>query len=116
MAYKAKKKTLTLTQFKFWLEGFLELQPEDWCPNPSQWKLIRTKIDAISVKMEEAAAPVPVKPIQNTVPLRRNPVLTMAPSIPGSIPLDLPVEVGPGISSSLTGGVPGAGPAGASFT
>ena len=47
-------KKITLNEFRAWLEGIEELQPNDWSPSKEQWKLIRNKIDYI----EECVAPV----------------------------------------------------------
>lgn len=38
---------LTITEFKYWLEGVEEMQSEGWTPDQRQWKRIREKIDAI---------------------------------------------------------------------
>jgi len=47
MARKRVKKQ-TLAEFRAWLSGVEELQPEDWAPNATQWKTIREKMDHIS--------------------------------------------------------------------
>ena len=47
MARKRTKKQ-TLNEFRAWLNGVEELQPEDWAPDAAQWKLIREKINNIS--------------------------------------------------------------------
>jgi hypothetical protein len=46
MARKRTKKQ-TLSEFRAWLNGVEELQPEDWAPDATQWKLIREKINNI---------------------------------------------------------------------
>lgn len=43
----AKRKRITLSEFRAWLQGVEELQTAGWSPNAEQWKLIRDKIDAI---------------------------------------------------------------------
>jgi len=43
----AKRKRVTLNEFKAWLDGVEELQPDDWTPTAQQWVLIRAKIDNI---------------------------------------------------------------------
>ncbi|MGZ8924290.1 MAG: hypothetical protein ACXW2E_00270 [Nitrososphaeraceae archaeon] len=45
MSQEGKK--LTITEFRFWLEGVEEMQSDEWNPNPQQWKRIREKIDLI---------------------------------------------------------------------
>jgi hypothetical protein len=42
-----KNKKVTLNEFKAWLEGVEELQPDDWSPSYDQWELIRKKIGLI---------------------------------------------------------------------
>lgn len=82
MAYKAKKKDVTLQEFQAWLEGVEELQAKDWSPDATQWKLIRNKIKNI-------IAPVPVvaeAPIRIPVAPALAPGLPLAPVEPGSIP------------------------------
>lgn len=44
---RRNKKKQTLAEFKAWMEGVEELQPDDWCPNAEQWKTIREKIKGI---------------------------------------------------------------------
>lgn len=40
-------KKISLREFRAWLQGVEELQPEDWHPDHEQWKKIRNKIDNI---------------------------------------------------------------------
>jgi hypothetical protein len=50
MATKKKpttKKYYTLSEFKAWLEGVEELQPANWSPDTTQWKLIRDRLFSI---------------------------------------------------------------------
>jgi hypothetical protein len=42
-----RKKKQTLAEFRAWLSGIEELQPENWAPDATQWKLIRDKIHSI---------------------------------------------------------------------
>ena len=48
-----KTKTITLENFRSWLEGVEEMQEEDWVPSAAQWKTIRKKIDSIEKQLEE---------------------------------------------------------------
>ncbi len=41
-------KKQTLGEFKAWLSGVEEMQPEGWSPDLGQWKKIRSKIDNIA--------------------------------------------------------------------
>jgi len=70
MTYKAKTKRITLVEFRAWLEGVEELQPDNWAPNAEQWKLIRAKIDSIGAKEGalDAPAPVAATPARTFVP------------------------------------------------
>lgn len=43
----ARKKKISVEQFRAWLEGVEEMQPDGWTPNDEQWKRIRQKIDMI---------------------------------------------------------------------
>jgi len=47
MAAKRINQTMTLAEFKAWLMGIEEMQDKGWCPSPSQWKLIRNKIECV---------------------------------------------------------------------
>lgn len=48
-----KDETLTIAQFKAWLEGVEEMQPDDWTPSETQWKRIRAKIAKLCEDMEK---------------------------------------------------------------
>ena len=41
-------KTITVNEFKMWLQGVEEMQPDDWAPDSRQWARIRAKIDSIA--------------------------------------------------------------------
>lgn len=45
--------TLTIKEFKMWLRGVEEMQPDGWSPSQQQWTRIREKIDSI----EEGSIP-----------------------------------------------------------
>lgn len=40
-------KKLTLNEFRAWLSGVEEMQPDDWSPDRTQWRRIRAKIEEI---------------------------------------------------------------------
>ena len=50
-----RKKKQTLAEFRAWLDGVEELQPETWSPDATQWKLIREKINNITESKPDAA-------------------------------------------------------------
>lgn len=39
--------TITLSDFRSWLQGVEDMQEDGWTPSPVQWKKIRTKINDI---------------------------------------------------------------------
>lgn len=64
MAYKAKNKEVTLTEFQAWLEGVEELQAKNWSPDATQWKLIRNKIkNIVADEPIVMTAPIPATPV-----------------------------------------------------
>ena len=54
----AKRKRVTLNEFRSWLEGVEELQADEWAPTKEQWKLIRVKIDSIKEVVKQPDADV----------------------------------------------------------
>jgi len=40
-------KGMTVQEFRYWLEGVEEMQPEGWSPDTRQWKRIREKLYTI---------------------------------------------------------------------
>jgi hypothetical protein len=112
---RKRTKKQTLNEFRAWLNGVEELQPEDWAPDAAQWKLIREKINNISEPkdttvdtatltklIEELSAPaVPARP---GAPLQ-HPVNPMAAGIPPAPPPPAgvpngPVEVAPSAAAA----------------
>jgi len=41
------QKKITIPEFKAWLDGLSEIQPDDWAPDLNQWKKIRAKIQSL---------------------------------------------------------------------
>lgn len=60
----SEEETITIKEFKMWLRGVEEMQPDDWTPDHRQWSRIRDRIDNII-----ESAPVPV--VANTQPAFR---------------------------------------------
>lgn len=50
---KKIKKKYTLREFKAWLSGIEEIQPDDWHPDWDQWRLIRDRMDNIVADVQE---------------------------------------------------------------
>jgi hypothetical protein len=40
-------KDISLAEFKAWLQGVEDMQPDNWAPSKEQWNRIREKIDLI---------------------------------------------------------------------
>lgn len=85
MANKKRKQKQTLKEFRAWLQGVEELQPDNWSPNQPQWKLIRERIDGIIE--EKIVEKVVKKEAVPEAPIYRNsPSVYDAPQQPSSIP------------------------------
>lgn len=82
----AKKKsaipqTITLDQFRSWLQGVEDMQTEDWAPNADQWKVIREKIDLIVLR-EELTAQTTTAPFPSYGGGYQPPVPSYMPPLP----------------------------------
>lgn len=53
--------TITLKEFKMWLQGVEEMQDSAWVPNPTQWQRIREKINTIEEVTQPAVQQGPVQ-------------------------------------------------------
>ena len=115
MTTKTKKRTnkrqkqVTLSEFKAWLEGVEELQPDGWAPNAEQWDLIRTKIH--NIKQEKP--PEPSQQQQMPSHIQHSSVNTPPPGIihrddvqvpPSQLPMD--AEITPAARAALEGKTP----------
>lgn len=100
MATRKRTKKQTLAEFRAWLSGVEELQPDDWAPTPEQWKLIRDKIDGIAEPKPPKPAPAVAQQATNNTPPPQHQQFqppqgfVPPPPVPGGIP-DGPVEVAP---------------------
>lgn len=92
MARKKRQKQ-SLKEFKAWLQGVEELQPNTWSPDVDQWHLIRDKIlniaeeEPIIVPAAAAVIPQPARyhPTQtHEIPLHGN--MTAPPQV-GGVPM-----------------------------
>jgi len=95
MATKKRKQKQTLSEFKAWLDGVVELQDQNWHPNEAQWKQIRARISGI---IETPATPVAVPPISpnNEIPAQIIPSIPPAPrtgGIPNGSALPTPAAI-----------------------
>lgn len=48
-----KQSSMTLVEFKSWLNGLMEFQDENWAPSPEQWRSIIDKIMNLKVEAVE---------------------------------------------------------------
>ncbi len=88
------KKTISVKEFRMWIQGVEEMQAEEWVPDARQWKLIRAKIDLIDdTPPAQRAGPPMYGPRGNNMPdelanipganLVFQPMNTAPPSAPG---------------------------------
>lgn len=92
----AKRKRISLNEFRAWLEGVEELQANDWTPSADQWKLIRAKMNNI-VAQKQQSTPAPTPQGFHT-PGRVSPVQELQASLPPLPPLSPPVGgIPPGV-------------------
>ena len=70
-----RKKKQTLAEFRAWLDGIEELQPETWAPDATQWALIREKINSITEPKPDAATHKLLQELLNGIGKDTNPNL-----------------------------------------
>lgn len=75
---------ITLDQFKSWLLGVEDMQPENWTPSNTQWKKIRAKIDEIGHSQSATMQPNVYYP-RDTTQYQVVPLMEPAPA-PSMIP------------------------------
>lgn len=51
------KKTISVKEFRMWIQGVEEMQDDGWVPDARQWKLIRAKIDQIDEEQDQRFVP-----------------------------------------------------------
>jgi hypothetical protein len=75
-----KAKQQSVKEFKAWLAGMLEFQPEDWTPTVDQWKTIQERINNLQDVEPTAAAPAaPAQPMAPQYQQPMNPPTLFAP-------------------------------------
>lgn len=55
-----KAKSITIKEFKMWLQGVEEMQDTGWTPNATQWQRIRDKISQIAEEQVVVGSTGPV--------------------------------------------------------
>lgn len=95
---KQSKKNITFEEFKAWLSGVEDLQPDDWSPTKEQWQIIRDKIDSIRLetRVSTTQSPPSTGNDHKTQPAMRT-NNTIAPSTLNSI-IETPPPVPPQIN------------------
>lgn len=92
----AKRKRVTLNEFKAWLEGVEELQPKDWCPTTDQWSLIRAKIDNIKEPVPQRTEVIQPSAIHAPVMQTSGVPVGITPPPPvGGLPVGQMVDMSP---------------------
>lgn len=77
------EKTMTVKEFRVWLEGVEEMQAEDWSPDRTQWLKIRERIDSISDEVKATpATPVYRNSQQAPIVPQSPPVMSAPPGLP----------------------------------
>lgn len=71
-----KKNSISMDQFRSWLEGVEDMQPADWTPDQEQWRRIREKIDLVDVTITDQTA------YTQSTPMQRNQPVASLPTIP----------------------------------
>jgi hypothetical protein len=92
---KDKPKTISIKEFKMWLQGVEEMQAEGWVPDARQWERIRAKIDQIEDAVVPAytgyrAAPVEASELPPGTNLVFQPLNTAPPGPGGGAAIPLP--------------------------
>ena len=78
---KEEKQSITLEQFRAWLEGVEEMQEDGWAPDVRQWTKIRERIDRIVSGGGSANLTFPNHPVIPTQPAVFNAPVPAAPSV-----------------------------------
>lgn len=73
-----EQQTLTIKEFKMWLRGVEEMQPDGWSPSQPQWARIREKIDSI---VEGTASVQPQQQVVYRDPIVQQPVYPQHPVV-----------------------------------
>lgn len=104
---KIKAKKRTLDEFKNWLEGLSEFQPDDWVPSNEQWEHIKASIavikepeiieSTVSSIEQPVRAKTYVQPVQSSLDVNHIP---MSPGINQHIDMRKPQAIKQDIDTS----------------
>ena len=94
---------ITINEFKMWLEGVEEMQPENWSPDKRQWDRIREKINQLEATVQ------PAQPVQYapSAPVYREEQIQYAPVSNAPVqyaPSTMPRVAPPPPNAALFGG------------
>lgn len=73
------QRTISIREFKMWLQGVEEMQDEGWTPTATQWKRIREKIELIN---NDGQTPVVTSPVWAATPPARPTDQPRPPAVP----------------------------------
>lgn len=94
---KQSKKNISFEEFKAWLSGVEDLQPNGWSPTKEQWQIIRDKIDSIRLETRVSTTQSlpstgndhktqPIPRTNNTIaPSTLNNIIETPPPVPSQI-------------------------------
>ena len=87
---RKKQKKISVKEFKAWIEGIEELQPDGWAPTAEQWKIIRERINMIDDT--PSGTPSAKHPLHQNVPVTnvKHPVTNTRPVVPPPAPQSAP--------------------------
>jgi hypothetical protein len=92
-------RTITIREFRCWLQGVEEMQEPDWVPTATQWERIRAKIDSISEETvtvrEQAPLRLATPGLPNVASVPITPPAQVVPAGPSSLAVPAPRPVGP---------------------
>lgn len=100
MAKKNTKISLSVSEFRSWLEGVEDMQGDDWSPSLEQWKKIRSKIELLEEVDYEELIKTTVTNTPNTK--SSAPAVTYDPyGRPLMAPVQMPLQTGPSFIDEL---------------
>ncbi len=96
------QKKLSLNEFRAWLSGVEEMQPDNWTPDPTQWRRIRQKIEDVidnprSFNSDDGGSSAELRypPRWDGQPASWGPPPAMVPPVSGLVPGAAPVPMAP---------------------
>lgn len=78
---KGSVESMTMTQFRAWLQGITDMQPANWHPNLEQWNTIKQRLESVVDAPAQASTPAESFPQMTTGHVM--PVTDMGAMYPG---------------------------------